>query len=106
MSPISLDTEHLRLRRLHDNLRARSMILRVVREFFQDRDFIEVETPVRIDAPAPELHIEGEPAGDSFLRTSPELHMKRLLASGMERLFFPPWVAFAHPGSSAKYSEK
>ena len=63
------------------------MILRVVREFFQDRDFIEVETPVRIDAPAPELHIEGEPAGDSFLRTSPELHMKRLLASGMERLF-------------------
>lgn len=87
MPPISLDTEHLRLRRLHDNLRARSLILHAVREFFTEKDFIEVETPVRIDAPAPELHINAEPSGDAYLRTSPELQMKRLLASGMERLF-------------------
>lgn len=87
MASISLDTEYLRLRRLQDNLLARSLILQSIREFFLAKDFIEVETPVRIEAPAPELHIDAEPSGDSYLRTSPELHMKRLLASGMERLF-------------------
>jgi lysyl-tRNA synthetase class 2 len=44
--------------------------------------FLEVETPVRIQAPAPELHIDAEPSGDRFLAASPELQMKRLLASG------------------------
>jgi elongation factor P--(R)-beta-lysine ligase len=46
-----------------------------------------VDTPVRLRAPAPERHIDAEPSGDLFLRTSPELHMKRLLAAGYERLF-------------------
>ena len=80
MASISLDTEYLRLRRLQDNLLARSLILQSIREFFLAKDFIEVETPVRIDAPAPELHIDAEPSGDAYLRTSPELHMKRLPA--------------------------
>ncbi len=65
----------------------RSKLLRVIREFFHERDFIEVETPVRIPAPALELHIDAEPAGGAFLRTSPELHMKRLLAAGHKRIF-------------------
>jgi elongation factor P--(R)-beta-lysine ligase len=46
-----------------------------------------VETPVRLPAPALETHIDAEPSGDFFLRTSPELHMKRLLAAGYERIF-------------------
>ncbi len=65
----------------------RSKLLRVIREFFHERDFLEVETPVRIPAPALELHIDAEPAGEAFLRTSPELHMKRLLAAGHKRIF-------------------
>lgn len=46
-----------------------------------------METPVRVRAPALETHIDAEPSGDRWLRTSPELHMKRLLADGFERIF-------------------
>ncbi len=68
-------------------LERRAACLHAIRSFFVDRDFLEVETPVRVRAPAPERHIDAEPSGDLFLRTSPELHMKRLLAAGYERLF-------------------
>ncbi len=46
-----------------------------------------METPLRVAAPAPELHIDAEPSGDRFLITSPELHMKRLLQAGYKRVF-------------------
>ena len=65
----------------------RSRIIQAVRDFFIDRGFLEIETPVRIPVPALELHIDAVPSGDYFLRTSPELHMKRLLAAGYERIF-------------------
>lgn len=68
-------------------LLARSKTLQAVRRFFIERDFIEVETPVRIATPALEPHIDAEPSGDRYLRTSPELHMKMLLAAGYERIF-------------------
>ncbi|MBL7114515.1 MAG: EF-P lysine aminoacylase GenX [Kiritimatiellae bacterium] len=70
-----------------DHLICRSRVLQALRRFFLQRDFIEVETPVRIPAPALELHIDAELSGDAYLRTSPELHMKRLLAGGMERIY-------------------
>ena len=69
------------------NLAIRSQALQATREFFWSAGFIEVETPVRIPTPAPELHINAPASGRAWLRTSPELHMKRLLASGCERLF-------------------
>ncbi len=58
-----------------------------MREFFWERGFTEVETPVRITAPALERHVDAEPCGKAFLRTSPELHMKRLLVRGWDRIF-------------------
>jgi lysyl-tRNA synthetase class 2 len=70
-----------------DHLRLRSRTLLTLRQFFHSRGFIEVETPVRVPCPALETHIDAEPSGDWFLRTSPELHMKRLLAAGYERIF-------------------
>ncbi len=74
-----------------DALKIRARVMRQIREFFDSRGFIEVETPVRIAAPAPEPHIDCPavaPAGSStFLRASPELQMKKLLASGMERIY-------------------
>ncbi len=65
----------------------RSRVVKAVRDFFVERGFIEIETPSRIPVPALELNIDAVPSGDYFLRTSPELHMKRLLAEGYERIF-------------------
>ncbi len=65
----------------------RAEILRAVRQFFDDRDYLEVETPVRIPANAPEAHIRPVAAGAWFLQTSPELAMKRLLAEGYPRIY-------------------
>ena len=68
-------------------LKTRSELLRALRDGFYAADFCEVTTPVKIPAPAPEEYIEAVPAGNGFLRTSPELAMKRLLCAGMERIF-------------------
>jgi lysyl-tRNA synthetase class 2 len=61
--------------------------MRETRRFFIEREYLEVETPHLIPAPAPESHIDAIPAAGHFLHTSPELCMKRLLAAGYERLF-------------------
>lgn len=68
-------------------LEARATLLHAIREYFDCYDFLEVETPVRLPAPALEDHIEAEPSGPWWLRTSPELHMKRLLAAGYPRIW-------------------
>ncbi|MEG1479528.1 MAG: EF-P lysine aminoacylase EpmA [Kiritimatiellia bacterium] len=68
-------------------LQRRAQLLHTLRTFFDQRAFIEVETPVRIPAPANEAFLEPPPSGDCWLRTSPELHMKRLLAHGAERIW-------------------
>ena len=55
-----------------ENLKIRAKALRTIRAFFDARGFVEVETPVRIAAPAPEPHIDCPASGDCFLRASPE----------------------------------
>jgi lysyl-tRNA synthetase class 2 len=72
---------------IHRNLALRARILSAVRRFFEQQEFLEVETPIRIPAPAPEAHIEAQHSGGWYLQTSPELCMKRLLAAGYERIF-------------------
>jgi len=62
-------------------------MLAAIRCFFTARGYLEVETPIRIPAPAPEAHIDAVSSEDWFLQTSPELCMKRLLAAGYERIF-------------------
>jgi lysyl-tRNA synthetase class 2 len=69
------------------NLELRAVIMAVIRHYFTKKGYLEVETPCRIPAPAPEANIEAEPSGSWFLQTSPELCMKRLLAAGFERIF-------------------
>jgi len=68
-------------------LHQRAALIQTIRRFFIDRDYLEVDTPVRLPAVAPEHHIEPEPADGCFLQTSPELCMKRLLAAGAPKLF-------------------
>lgn len=78
-------------------LARRAEIVRRIRSFFDDAGFLEVETPVRIDAPAPEAFIDcpevkggalsAKPGAVSYLRASPELQMKKLLAAGLEKIY-------------------
>lgn len=79
--------ERQRLIRLKPNLERRELIYRFIRDFFRDEGFLEVETPVRVPGVAPELHIHPCRSEDWFLSTSPELHMKRLLAAGYQKLY-------------------
>lgn len=68
-------------------LDVRSRILQAIRDYFTSNAYIEVETPLRVPAPALELHIDALPCGEAYLRTSPELYMKRLLVRGLDRIF-------------------
>ncbi len=66
----------------------RAAIVKTIRRFFDDAGFLEVETPVRLAAPAPETHIDCPPVTTGgFLRASPELQMKKLLAAGLEKIY-------------------
>ena len=72
-------------------------ILHALREWFRQRDFVEVETPILQVSPGNELHLhalstelhrpDGTPRAQRFLHTSPEFTMKKLLAAGERRIF-------------------
>lgn len=71
---------------IQSKLYLRARVLAAIRHFFTDQGYLEVETPLRIPAPAPEAHIDAQTSGDWYLHTSPELCMKRLLAAGYPRI--------------------
>jgi elongation factor P--(R)-beta-lysine ligase len=78
-------------------LQARARLNGQLRDFFADRDVLEVETPLLSHAIGtdPALHpvtamyqaLPGAPARTMFLQTSPEFAMKRLLAAGSGPIF-------------------
>lgn len=75
------------LARKRQKLEQRARILLQIRAFFVGQGLLEVETPHRIPANAPEPYIDAVGAGEQVLHTSPELAMKRLLAAGYPDLF-------------------
>ncbi|MEJ7602571.1 MAG: EF-P lysine aminoacylase EpmA [Kofleriaceae bacterium] len=68
-------------------LQARARALAALRGFFAARGFLEVETPLLVPSPGLEIHLDAITAGAGYLITSPEYQMKRLLASGLERIY-------------------
>jgi lysyl-tRNA synthetase class 2 len=71
-----------------ESLEKRSALLRTLRAFFHERNFLEVETPLLTDEIIPELHIEPiRTDAELFLQASPELYMKRLMANGATAIF-------------------
>lgn len=86
-TPAGEAADTARLREMRRNLEIRAKLLRGVRDYFDRHGFMETQTAVRLPAPALEDYIDAEPSGTQWLRTSPELHMKRLLAAGYERIY-------------------
>ena len=79
------------------HLRRRAAIIDRLRSYFASRDFLEVETPLVVASPGTEVHLAatrvvqqeapGAQEAERFLITSPEYHMKRLLAAGAPSIF-------------------
>jgi lysyl-tRNA synthetase class 2 len=82
-----------------DILRLRAELLRRLREFFDGRGFLEVETPILSHDTVVDRHLDPLPVTvfddprrpadgrTMWLQTSPEFGMKRLLTSGAEAIY-------------------
>jgi lysyl-tRNA synthetase class 2 len=82
-----------------ENIRYRSELLRAIREFFNDRNFIEVQTPILSADTVIDHFVEPICVCDNslplnyhgnrnyYLQTSPEFAMKRLLAAGLNSIY-------------------
>lgn len=82
-----------------DNLQRRSEMIRRLREYFYERGYWEVETPLLsretvvdrflepIRVAAGEVGLNGLAPQEWYLQTSPEFAMKRLVAAGAKRIF-------------------
>ncbi|CAK7215330.1 mitochondrial lysine-tRNA synthetase [Sporothrix bragantina] len=82
-------------------LRLRARILREMRSFFEDQQFVEVQTPILADLaggavarPFMTAHLDESAAGATSagsralsLRIAPELWLKRLVVGGLDRVF-------------------
>ena len=87
--------EHIVKNKRHLELRAQ--VIRLIREFFWSQDFLEMETPLLLQLPGQEPHLNPmrvslhNERGEEFvgyLHTSPEYTLKKMLAAGFEKIFY------------------
>ena len=87
-----------------DALKARADLLRSVRAFFDARGVLEVSTPLLAAYAVSDEHIDAiEVPGHGWLQTSPEYHMKRLLAAGSGPIYQIA-RAFRHGEAGARHN--
>lgn len=76
---------------LFRRLKQRGRLLDALRSYFRGLGFLEVDTPIVCTSPGVEPHLAAlatTACGHvKYLTTSPEFHMKRLLAVGYDRVF-------------------
>lgn len=79
-----------------EEIRFRNSVYRFIRDFFNDHDYQEVETPIMVSCPGAEVYLRYFASNylngqgqwqQRWLRSSPELHMKQLLAQGFAQIF-------------------
>lgn len=69
------------------SLVARARALHLIRDWFDNQGFLEVQTPIRVVSPGLDVHLCAFGAEGRYLITSPEYHMKRLLVGGVPQMY-------------------
>ncbi|RIY35210.1 elongation factor P--(R)-beta-lysine ligase [Psittacicella gerlachiana] len=86
MLELNLEQVEWQSRMTRNDLKERHKILKKIRDFFDNKGLIEVETPILAQAAVTDVHLDSFTTNylgkEYFLNTSPEFHMKRLLAGG------------------------
>jgi lysyl-tRNA synthetase class 2 len=72
---------------LKNKLHLRATVIAQIRQFFAERQVLEVETPILSTAATTDPHLQSFFTGQYYLQTSPEFGMKRLLAAGSGAIY-------------------